>query len=107
MNPTKTVNANLTFSVDGHETSRTKTLSVTVPADQEWPQWVQGLEDLAEPILRRKGAENGMLSYRLDGTSAPLTIWQRIADIWHHWTWRGTPYTGSRFIPVWPEPAGR
>jgi hypothetical protein len=104
MNTTQTVNAKLTYSVGGSDYS--EMLSFTVPTDQKWHQWVQDLEDVAEPILRSKGADNGILSFRVDGTTVPLTIWQRFADFWYRLTWRGKPYSGSRFIPVWPMPAG-
>ena len=106
MNENKIVTATLAVGIGNPKKSDTDTQSLTlaVPANQQWWQWVQALEEVAEPILRSKGAQNGVLYYRLDGSTTPLTVWQRIADFWSKLTWRGTPYTGHRFIPVWDLP---
>src|SRR5487761_2536229 len=93
MADTKTVHATLTYTAGGREV--TEALTATVPAATPWHEWVSTLAERTVDLIEPKGAENGGLSYRLDGTTKSLTILERIADMWHQWTWRGVPFTGN------------
>jgi hypothetical protein len=101
---TKTVHATLSYEVSGQTFA--ETVQATVPASTQWHQWVTTLIENTRERISALGAKNYVLDYRLDGSTKPLTKWEYICDVWHRWTWRGTPYTGNRFVPIWDRPRG-
>jgi hypothetical protein len=72
MADTKTVHATLTYAAGGREVS--EALSATVPDATPWYEWVSTFAERTVELIEPKGAENGVLSYRLDGTTKSLTI---------------------------------
>jgi hypothetical protein len=104
MTNSKTIHAQLAYQTNGQDV--TEPVKITVADGCSMGEWIMALADYTRDLITPKGAENGYLTYRLDGSDAPLTLWERVQDRWHRLTWRGTPITGARFVPIWPSPAG-
>lgn len=100
----KTVNGNLVYRQDGQKV--VVGLQTEVPEDTSWREWSLTLRDMGQKLLEPTGVTLGDVTYRVDGGTGPLKWWQVVADWWYRVTWRGQPYTGSRFIIIWPRPMG-
>ncbi|MCC7529683.1 MAG: hypothetical protein IT342_14260 [Candidatus Melainabacteria bacterium] len=98
-------NASLEYEAGGKK--HVEDITLVVPADSHIGQIKQVMDCAVRERITPKGSHNGFLRFRLDGRSAELTTWQRLQDIWFRITWRGKPYTGSHFVPIWPTAPAR
>ncbi len=96
---TKLFNASLEFEVGGEK--RIEDILLVVPADAHIGEIKQVMNCAVRERIASMGSRNGFLRFRLDGRSGELNFFQWVQDLWFRITWRGKPFTGSHFVPIW------
>ncbi len=102
---TKLFNASLEFEVGGEK--RVEDILLVVPADAHIGEIKQVMNCAVRERIASMGSHNGFLRFRLDGRSGELNFFQWVQDLWFRFTWRGKPFTGSHFVPIWDAPPAR
>jgi hypothetical protein len=97
---TRIFNASLEYEAGGEK--HVEDLVLVVPSDAHIGQIKQAMACAVRERITPKGSSNGFLKFRLDGRSGELSFLQWVQDIWFRFTWRGKPFTGSHFVPIWP-----
>jgi len=100
--PTRVIHAGLEYTAGGIK--HVDTIELTVPSCFHRGQWLSALSCATRRIISDTGARYGVLRFRLDGSDKLLTILEELSDLLYRFTWRGTQYTGSHFVPIWPGP---
>lgn len=73
-----------------------KPVSLTVPIEQEWKEWLYELEELAEQIGYDSDLVEVVIKFRLDGTNKPATWLEQLQHFLH-----AQSIFGSRLVPIW------
>lgn len=100
---TKLFNASLEYEAGGEK--HVEDILLVVPADAHIGEIMQVMNCAVRERIEPQGSTNGFLRFRLDGRSSELTFWQWVQDIWFRFTYRGKPFRGSHFVPIWPAPS--
>ncbi|MGD9683047.1 MAG: hypothetical protein AB7W16_17800 [Candidatus Obscuribacterales bacterium] len=100
--PTRVIHAGLEYTAAGRK--HCDTIELTVPESFHRGQWMAALSCATRRVITPLGARYGVLKFRLDGSDRLLTVLEELSDLWYRLTWRGTQYTGSHFVPIWPGP---
>ncbi|MCA9804866.1 MAG: hypothetical protein KC777_23010 [Cyanobacteria bacterium HKST-UBA02] len=100
--PTRVIHAGLEYTAGGEK--HCDSIEITVPASFHRGQWLSALTCATRRIITPTGARYGVLKFRLDGSDKLLSVLEVLSDLWYRITWRGTQYTGSHFVPIWPGP---
>lgn len=73
-----------------------KPVSLTVPAEQKWPEWLLEFEELAEQIGYDSDLVEVVIKFRLDGTNKAATWLERLQHFLH-----APSIFGSKLVPIW------
>ncbi len=92
-------NASLEYEAGGEK--RVEDVILVVPADSYIGEIMRVMDCAVRERITSMGSQYGFLRFRLDGRSGELNFWQWAQDIWFRLTYRGKPFTGSHFVPIW------
>lgn len=96
---TRMFNASLEYEAGGEK--HVEDIVLIVPVDAGIGSIKQLMNCAVRERAQPKGADYGVLRFRLDGSSADLNLWQWVQDLWYRICWRGKPHRGSHFVPIW------
>lgn len=99
---TKLIYAKTQFS--GRDGTDSRELRLEVPENWDQSDWLISLMELVRKIaVEEKFTGLCHLRCQIDGGNKPYTIWRKLQDFWFNTTMRGSAFTMSRCIPIWPR----